>query len=391
MSDGAAQQSTAPAPLQSRILCRWEEVAALEAQWHSMHERCRGRLFSSFDWLAAQNAGFGPPGELRFVTIWQAEKLVAAAPMCLVRKRFSKLLPFYQPRVLTGWLCNYAGFFEFLATSRETLRALLEAVCKAAPRAGIELALFRVCTRDVLTTRCLRVGGLELWQDRAQGSSIAENLTDWDGYCRTRSRSFRKKIRISNRLLQETKAELEVFQSQDAAPVQRMLALSQRSWKQRSGTGLSALQGGSAFLHELWQRLAARGRGKLVLMRAGEQDIASFCAVRCHDTWYGLFSEFDEDFSDLSPGRCVMYRSLQEVIGQDQPVRFEFGRRTHYLRDFETGSYQVRRLRGVQRGSRAYWLLKLEDSLREVFGLRGLLPNRRPRRADILANGRGGP
>ncbi|MEW2912748.1 GNAT family N-acetyltransferase [Leisingera sp. JC11] len=391
MSDVAALQSAAPEQLQTRILSRWEDVAVLEPEWRSMHERCRGRLFSSFDWLAAQHAGFGPPGELRIVTVWQANRMVAAAPMCLVRKRFSKLLPFYRPRVLTGWLCNYAGFFEFLATSRETLRALLDAVCKTAPRAGIELALFRVCTLDVFTTRCLRLGGLELWHDRVQGSSIAENLTDWESYCQTRSRSFRKKVRVSSRQLHEAKVELEVFQSQDGAPVQRMLALSQRSWKQKSGTGLAALQGGGAFLDELWHRLAARGCGSLVLMQVGKQDIASFCAVRCRETWYGLFSEFDEAFSDLSPGRCVMYYGLQAVTGQGQPVRFEFGRRTHYLRDFETGSYQVRRLRGVRRGSRAYWLLKLEDALRELTGVRGFLPNRRPRRADILADGKGRP
>ncbi|KIC34088.1 GNAT family N-acetyltransferase [Leisingera sp. ANG-S5] len=389
MSDGAALRCAALEPLQTRILNRWEDLAVLEPEWRRMHERCRGRLFSSFDWLAAQYAGFGSPGELRVITIWQASQMVAAAPMCLIRKRFSKLLPFFRPRVLTGWLCHYAGFFEFLATSRETLRALLEAVCKSAPRAGIELALFRVCTRDVFATRCLRIGGLELWQDRAQGSSIAENLTDWDSYCETRSRSFRKKVRISDRLLQEAKAELEVFQSQDTAPVQRMLVLSQRSWKQTSGTGLAALQGGSTFLHELWRRLAARGCGSLILLRAGEKDIASFCAVRCQDTWYGLFSEFDEEFSELSPGRSVMYRSLREVISQGRPVRFEFGRRTHYLREFETGSYQVRRLRGVRRGSPAYWLLKLEDALRELTGVRGLLPNRKPRRADILAGGKG--
>ncbi|MBY6058088.1 GNAT family N-acetyltransferase [Leisingera daeponensis] len=389
MNDGAALKAAAPEQLQTRILRRWKDVAQLEPEWRSMHERCRGRLYSSFDWLAAQHAGFGPAGDLRIITIFQAGRMVAAAPMCLVRKRFSKLLPFYRPRVLTGWMCKYAGFFEFLATSREALRALLGAVCRAAPRAGIELALFRVCTRDVLATRCLRLGGLELWQDRAQGSSIAENLTDWESYLQTRSRSFRKKVRVSNRQLQEAKAELDVFQSQDNAPVQRMLKLSQRSWKQKSGTGLAALLGGGAFLQELWRRLAARGCGSLVLLRAGEQDIASFCAVRCQSTWYGLFSEFDEAFSELSPGRCVMYRSLQAVIGQGQPVRFEFGRRTHYLRDFETGSYQVRRLRGVRRGGLAFWLLKLEDALRGLTGQRGLLANRRPRRADILADGKG--
>ncbi|WP_264212634.1 GNAT family N-acetyltransferase [Leisingera thetidis] len=386
MNSCSVIRSAQPEALDTRVLTCWEDFAALEADWRAMHESCRGRLFSSFDWLAAQYAGFGVPGELRVVTVWQAGMMVAAAPMCLVRQRASKLLPFYRPRVLTGWLCNYSGFFEFLASSRETLRVLLAAVCKAAPRAGIELPMFRVCTRDVFTTRCLRLSGLELWQDREQDSSLAENLADWDSYCQTRSRSFRKKVRVSGKQLKQAKAETEAYTGPAEAPVQRMIALSRRSWKQKSGTGLAALDGGDAFLCEFWRRFAGRKCGSLVLMRAEEKDIASFCAVRCQDTWYGLFTEFDEAYSDLSPGRSILYLGLQTVIGKGEPVRFEFGRRTHFLKDFETGSYQLRRVRGVRRGSRVYWLLKLEDLLRELTGLRGLLPRRKPRRADVLAN-----
>ncbi|MFY0311263.1 GNAT family N-acetyltransferase [Leisingera sp. D0M16] len=386
MNSRAVIQPAPPEALEARVLTRWEEFAALEAEWRAMHAACRGRLFSSFDWLAAQHAGFGLPGELRIFTIWQARRMVAAAPMCLVRKRFSMLLPFFRPRVLTGWLCSHSGFYEFLATSRETLRALLDAVCRAAPQAGIELAVFRVCTRDVFTTRCLRLGGLSLWQDRVQARSLAENLSDWDSYCQTRSRAFRKKLRNGERQLQRAKAETEVFRTADNAPVQRVFALAERSPKQRPESGLAGLRGG-AFLSELWHRFAARDSGALILMRAGEQDIASFCAVRCKDTWYCLAADCDTAFSELSPRRSILCQGLQALIGEGTAARIDFGRRSRFLKDFETSSYQVRRLRGVRRGSRAHWLLKLEDMLRKLTRLRGLLPHHQLRRADALNNG----
>ncbi|KIC16255.1 GNAT family N-acetyltransferase [Leisingera sp. ANG-Vp] len=389
MNNCAAIRGAPKAALEVQVLTSWADLAAREADWRAMHDNCRGRLYSSFDWLAAQQAGFGPPEALRIVTIWQGRDMVAAAPMCLIRKRFSKLLPLYRPRVLSGWVCSYTGFFEFLATSRDTLRALLEAVCREAPRGGIELPTFRLCTRDAFTTRCLRLGGLDLWQDRAQGASIAENLCDWDSYCQSRSRSFRKKVRVSSRELQRAGAEVEAFLSEAEEPVQRMLALSGRSWKQRTGTGIAALHGGDVFLADLWRRFAGRDNGSLVLIRAENADIASFCAVRCKDTWYSVFSEFDEAYAGMAPGRASLYQGLQQLIARGQPARVEFGRRTHFLKDFETGSFQVRRVRGVPRGSGAYWLLKLEDELRELTGLRGMLPQKKLRRADVTHHGGG--
>lgn len=391
MNDCAAIRSTPKAALQTRVLTSWAAVAALEADWRSMHERCRGRLYSSFDWLAAQYAGFAAPGELRIVTIWQGAEMVAAAPMCLARRRMSKLLPFHRPQVLAGWTCNYTGFFEFLATSRDTLRALLKAVAAAAPRAGLELETFRVCTRDAFITRSLRLEGFRLWQDRAQGCAFAENVSSWDSYYETRSRSFRKKVRRGRNRLQRAGAGLAAFDRPDQAEApRRMLALARRSWKQRTGTGLAALPGAEVFLTELWARFSAAGDASIVLMHCRGRDIASSCALRLDGTWYCLFSDFDEEFAALSPGRLMVCRAIQALIGRGAQERIEFMRWTHFLKDFATSSYQVRRLRATPRGSFADWLLKTGDLLRKMAG-GSLLPGRRKlRRADVLGPGGGG-
>ncbi|MEX0303590.1 MAG: GNAT family N-acetyltransferase [Leisingera sp.] len=391
MNDRAASRGTPDPALQVRVLTSWAAMTALEADWREMHVRCRGRLYSSFDWLAAQHAAFAAPGRLRIITVWHDTEMVAAAPMCLARRQVSKLLPFHRPRVLTSWVCSYTGFFEFLATSRTTLRALLKAVAAAASPAGVELEPFRVCTRDAYITRGLRLEGFRLWQDRIQGCAFAENLTCWDSYYETRSRSFRKKVRQGSNRLQQAGVALAAFDSpaQQEAPG-RMLALSRRSWKQRTGTGLAVLPGAEVFLGELWARFAAAGDASIVLLTFGKQDIASCCALRLGGTWYCLFSDFDEEFAELSPGRMMVCRALQVLIGMGAQERIEFMRWTHFLKDFATSAYQVRRLRATPRGSFAYWLLKAENTLRKMAG-GGALPGRRKlRRSDVLEAGGGG-
>lgn len=390
MNDCAAICGASGTALESRVLSSWEAFAGLEAEWRSMHRRCRGRLYSSFDWLAAQHAGFGVPGELRIVTIWQGADMVAAAPMCLVRRRISKLLPFYCPRVLAGWTCNYTGFFEFLATSRDTLRALLKAVAAASPQAGLELEVFRICTRDAFITRSLRLEGFRLWEDRTLGCAIAENVSCWDGYLETRSTSFRRKLRRGRSRAQQAGAGLSVLDSssQEDAP-RRMLALARRSWKQRTGTGLAALPGAKPFLEGLWARYSARGDACIVMLQCRAQDVASFFALRQDSTWYCLFSDFDEAFAALSPGRLTVCGGLQTLVAKGTQERIELMRWTHFLKDFATSAYQVRRLRAVPRGSFAHWLLKATAVLHKASGGRSLPGRRKLRRADVLRAGGG--
>lgn len=389
MNNCTAIRSAPPRALEIRVLTQWADLAAVEGEWRAMHQRCGGRLYSSFDWLAAQHAAFGVPEELRIFTIWQSGRMVAAAPMGLTRQRISKLLPFYRPRVLCGWRCNYTGFFEFLATSRDMLQMLLKTVCAAAPQGGIELETFRVCTRDGFIIGCLRAEGFQLLHDRAQGCAIVENLEDWDQFYQSRSKSCRKKIRGGRNHLKRAKVELAVFDKAGEEPVQRMLSLSSRSWKQASGTGLAALEGGGTFLAELWNRFAAAGNGSIVLLHNGEQDIASSCGVRLGNIWYMLFTEFDETHAKLSPGRMVVCCALQALIDFGPNERVELVRRTHFSKDFETSAYQVQRLRAVPRGSLADWLLKAEGIVRNSASGWAVRRRKRQRRADVVTDGGG--
>lgn len=339
--------------LDARVLLHWKELARLEAAWREMHKRCRGRLFSSFDWLAAQYEAYGLPGELRIVTIWRGSSMEAAAALCLVRRQICPLVPFYRPRVLYGWGCRRSGFFEFLAVSRSALRALLRAVSEAAPRGGIELERFRICTRDAFITRSLRLQGFRLRNDRFQDCGIVESPEDWERFYQTRSHAFRAEAEAQRQQMAESGTELSMVTSGGAEVMQRALAVLRKSREEHhpAAEDLAQAPGREKLLAELWRRFAAAGNACCLLLHSQKGDFAFALGLRSGAVWHLIGTEVAATAAVSPPGSQLTCLALQTMIARRPSERIELNCGWRFSRGLETSAYQVRRMRAVPRGS----------------------------------------
>jgi len=367
-----------------QVLTDWPALAAIADEWEDLHARVGGYLFTSFDWLAAQQAAFGQTDRLHVVTLWKQGRLAAAAPLIETRQPVSKLAPRYRPATLATWQCDYTGFNEFLAEDAEAFDAIVIHLATRSDGRVINLELLTEDTKREHIEALFRRHGHVTRSYPQFVSTIMAAAHGWDAYLETRSRSFRKTLRKGDRALEEAGATLLVFDAPNGEILARTFDISQRSWKQKAGTGMAATHAHRVFATEIWTRFAARGDAFIAVLSTEACDFAFCFCVRLRGTWYGIWAEFDESFSHLSPGRTIIARSLQELFNRGPVARFDCMRKTHFTEVFGSSDYDITGLRAVPARSAARLLGDGEVFLRRLLAGRRLTGRKSWRRGDVI-------
>lgn len=387
MTDPSTHQRNAPPAMMGytvQVLTDWPALAAIAEEWEDLHARAGGYLFTCFDWLAAQQTAFGPADGLHIVTVWKQGRLAAAAPLIEARQPISKLAPRYRPATLTTWQCDYTGFNEFLAEDAEAFDALVIHLVTRSGGRVINLELLTEDTKRGHIEALFRRHGHVTRSYPQFVSTIMAAGYGWDAYLETRSRSFRKALRKADRALEEAGATLSVFDCPNADILARAFDISRRSWKQKTGTGLAATHEHRIFATEIWTRFAARNDAFIAVLSTEACDFAFCFCVRLRGTWYGIWAEFDENFSHLSPGRTIIARSLQELFNRGPVARFDCMRKTHFTEAFGSSDYDITGLRAVPTRSVARLLGDGELLLRRLLAGRRLTGRKSWRRGDVI-------
>ncbi|MFZ1468330.1 MAG: GNAT family N-acetyltransferase [Paracoccaceae bacterium] len=373
-----------------RLIRDWPAFLALERDWRDCHARASGSLFSAFDWLVAQQHAFGLPGALAFVTLWRDDRMVAAAPLVETRPQLSKLVKAYRPRALAPYGCKYTGFAEVLAETPADLDSLCTAILATAGRRVLDLGLLRQGeVLDRLRATCT-AARRRLRETPAFDCGYIDLPANWDGYLAGRSRNFRKTLRKAQIRLEEMGGKLDLVPQFSPAVMARVLDVSSRSWKGTAGTGVGAMAENASFVETICTALAPSGAVDILFLTAQGKDIA-FCITLRHGlVQYGLWTEFDEVFAEVSPGRLAIGHALQGLISAGAVNRFDLIRRTHFLSDFSDDFYSTSHLQALPALGTAAALMTAEAVARRLMRMRRPGPRKSVRRADVLpAKGEG--
>ncbi|MEC4020192.1 GNAT family N-acetyltransferase [Streptomyces sp. H27-D2] len=123
----------------SVTLCRDpDRFAALAPQWTELYRHCRTATpFQSHAWLHSWWLSYGRPGRLRLVLVHQGARLVAVAPLMLVRRPLPTLVP------LGGDISDFRDVLLDDACEHSAADALTRGLRRAARTAVVDLSEVR--------------------------------------------------------------------------------------------------------------------------------------------------------------------------------------------------------------------------------------------------------
>jgi CelD/BcsL family acetyltransferase involved in cellulose biosynthesis len=146
----------------------------------------------------------------------------------------------------------------------------------------------------------------------------------WPKFLQSRGARLRKNLRLSrNRLEEFGPVRLEVHERPEdvARAFDVVLGLHRRSWKRRKYVGLSLSVGYREFFRAFLLNMAARGQGRVLVLRAGNRAVAATIALLHRDTYFSTEIVHDAEFARCSPGTLLEAIELERLMNAPGPLR----------------------------------------------------------------------
>jgi CelD/BcsL family acetyltransferase involved in cellulose biosynthesis len=127
--------------------------------------------------------------------------------------------------------------------------------------------------------------------------------------------------RCRRRLDEQGRVWLDVHE--DVTGLDEALALERLGWKEQAGTAIASRPETRQFYTEVAHWAADRGWLRLIFLRVNDRPVAFQLALEDGVAHLGLKTGFDPQFRAMSPGRLIVYASLERAFAIGLQ-RFEF-------------------------------------------------------------------
>jgi CelD/BcsL family acetyltransferase involved in cellulose biosynthesis len=216
-----------------------------------------------------------------------------------------------------------------------------------------ERLLLRSLTADEAgaTSTAARSAGLLLNRLPARVSPYVETAGSWDEFLEGKPRKvtheWERKIRKLERA-GSCEVKRPVPGSDPHALVDSMIEIEQRSWKEESGTSITA-RGVSDFYHELVDSFASSPPPQSEFLpfwiELDGRPIGFLLGIAYRGTYFALKTSFDEEFRSLAPGVALFHRAIHYAFERGFSC-FDFvGERARWKDEWATGHTEHTTLR----------------------------------------------
>lgn len=292
------------------------ELAAHEAEWNGLLERSpAAELFQTPEWLTSWLASFWAGRPLAFLFVRTGGRLTALAPFLRdgdgsLRCPGSLALPTDE--------MSWRGALVHEGPAADAVGAVLDSL-NGRP---FRLVLGRMAG-DAPTNQALRdaLDARHLWgvwrEDLA--TPYIRLPRSVDAYLGSRSRHVRHEYRRKAKRLEAVGAvTVDVATGPDelAAALDAVALIERCSWKDRAGTSFLSRPGAGRFYRTLFERAAARGWGRIYVMRLNGVPIAYVLGMVYRNRYHAFNCSFDAGFGGYSPGAVLMLRVIEDAIGR---------------------------------------------------------------------------
>lgn len=276
-------------------LCEaWDDLA--------MHQ---GPLARHAWYKAALAALQGQPFSLSIVTMWDGDRLAAAAPLMLDKSLSpARLVP----------IDAFAGEPDRLLYRDSA--ALAQACARL--RRPILFRRLAASRGDLATVSGALRSNAAVQCGSRHASAIVHLLPSFEtfeaGMSNSRRSTIRRKWRAAKRDHGGIGAEF-VIPGPDDLPrhLARIEAIEGTGWKGRSGTALADDPRMGVFVSQVAHTFAGQGNLVLAFLRIGGHDAACRLILRQESAWFEIKIGYGENFARFSPGVLLMHKTLREA------------------------------------------------------------------------------
>jgi CelD/BcsL family acetyltransferase involved in cellulose biosynthesis len=307
--------------LTARHITTIDEFSALREPWDSIARRNRLPPFLTPAWFHVCIQAYSEGKSLAIQAVYDDDRLVGIAPLWSLAGRHRGV----PVRMLTFITCPDTPLADLVVDGPdpEPVVALLH---EQLFRADLpwDIARFSQWPADSGNYRLfLRVASSRRTRFRQKVSSMTpyvEIRDDWDTFLGSRSAKFRKTHRnIANRIARNGGVTVELFrQDPSSRLLQEIASISSRGWKDAKGFSLSGSPATGRFFAELTRTASKEGWLYVWLLRVRGIPAAMEYDLLADGRAYALRADYDPDYSDLSPGRYLEARILQDLFATNQ-------------------------------------------------------------------------
>jgi CelD/BcsL family acetyltransferase involved in cellulose biosynthesis len=299
-----------------------QRFVAMRAEWNRL-QATRASVFLSHEWFDAAWQWRAPDSTLAVVTVRRGDELVGALPLV------SRIVPSRSGNRRTLELLSVPDtqLFDLLATSAEQA-AVLDAIAwwlesRDLPWDILEIGYLPAGSAvETKLAAILRARGYPVALDEAGSNPYIDLESSWEAYYASRTRSLKKANNLAaNRLRKTGEITIEHHRQSTESPaavVQRLVPLladiSGRSWKRHTGNSLD-FPGPQAFIHRLTERTVERGWLSVWTLRLNGIPLAMEYQLVFDGNVHALRSDFDAEFSEISPGSHLFRNLLEKLFG----------------------------------------------------------------------------
>lgn len=309
-SFGAIAPPDCDAPLRATRITTLADLDVCETAWRELDARHGGPI-EQFAWVRACAATQSPREKLDAIALWRGDRLVAAAPMAITRRRGT------HRRTLLGVDRHYEPM-DLLYDGQESLAALVEQLADA----GGPFALGRV-REDSPTIAAIqsRFAGKAHVQLRPQ---IGYPYIDLDASWADPEQKLNAKRRSDLRRARRRAEEAGTVTTEIVAPrpdqvdalLDEAFAVEMKSWKGQDGTAMACDSDEAAFCRAYARAACRHGVLRLCFLRIDGVPAAMHVAMVHGGGFWLLKIGYDESFARCSPGMLLIRDSIAYAVEQ---------------------------------------------------------------------------
>lgn len=297
--------------------------ALLREPWNALVERTDGNVFLRHEWFAAAWAWRRSQASLWILCAYAESRLVGVLALMQARDAPHRGRPLQFLSVPDAQWCDLLadpGFGPAVGT------ALVEHLLSNAPQWD-QLSLDRLPAGSAVQTwlaPALVDKGVAAHFEAIDSNPFVDLSAPWADYLGTLSRGIKKTRNLAaNRLARAGVAEVEWVTSMNASreqvqsALEKMVAISARSWKRATGNSLEA-PGPNAFVRALTDAAHAQGWLSLWFLHLDGVAVAMEYQLMNKGVVYALRADFDDAHRSLCTGTFLNFHMLEELF--DTPL-----------------------------------------------------------------------
>ena len=302
----------------SLIIRGYPEFCTLGDAWDELATRTGNEAaWLTHGWLDCWWRAFGTECQMFIPTVWEDDRLVAAAPMMVKKEKVKRI----------G--CRVLRFMENGLTPRsqllldpsfpEAVNGIWRLILSERKRWDLAV-LANVPHQDVpmdIWRDTLAASGLRFVEMPDRQSPFIDLSQGYEAFLAGISRKQRENIKASgSRLSRRGTVNVRVYaRSEELLPVLEVCAgISSRSWKAVGHFDLASRPAHRAFYRSLATEPSTEGRLLVFILRLDEQPIAFNIVVRSGSYVTGLVTDYNLDYKQASPGVYLLSRLLEELV-----------------------------------------------------------------------------